>query len=157
METAIFSPDRVYRYVLRRRIGLSDKTCLFIHLNPSTADECKDDPTIRRDIGFARLWGYGMLVVCNAFSLRSTDPKELYRHPDPVGPDNDWHLLTEASQADFLVVGWGVHGALHNRGAKVKAMLDKEAFPLHHLGLTKDGHPKHPLYLRKDTTPELWV
>lgn len=121
------------------------KRALFIMLNPSTADETKNDPTVRRCIGYARAWDYAFLTVCNIFALRSTDPKALYRHDDPVGPDNDMWIWQEADTADLVVCAWGTHGKLNGRDKQVTALLDGKT--LHTLGVTKDGHPKHPLYV----------
>mgnify|MGYP000880158315 CR=1 FL=1 len=86
--TAGFSPDREFRYTLTRR--WDDRLLVnFLMLNPSTADENIEDPTIRRCMGFARDWGYGGLMVTNIFAYRSTDPKALYKVPDPTGPANN--------------------------------------------------------------------
>ena len=118
-------------------------------LNPSTADARRDDPTIRRCMGFARTWGYGGVEVVNLFALRATDPSRLRIARDPVGPENDAHIRAVARRSSALVVAWGIHGALRERDAEVLALLSRRA-PTHSLGWTKDGHPRHPLYLRRD-------
>jgi hypothetical protein len=110
---------------------------------PSTADATADDPTIRRCIGYARRWGYGMLLVGNLFALRSTDPRQLYDHPEPVGPDNDASLHEIVSNAERTIAAWGTHGTLHGRGYEVTEQLD---VTLYALDTTQDGHPNHPLY-----------
>ncbi|MEI9428700.1 DUF1643 domain-containing protein [Mesorhizobium sp. Cs1299R1N3] len=151
-EPATFSPCRVWRYRLARRWakGLS---AAFILLNPSTADETNDDPTIRRCIAYAKRWGYGGLVLGNIFALRSTDPKGLYSHADPVGPDNDAALGSIAKEADRIVCGWGTHGVFQNRSeAVLRIIREAGAEPLA-LKLTAAGHPGHPLYLRQDLLP----
>ena len=159
--SAIFSEDRRHRYTLERIIpgGATEQgaTVLFVCLNPSTADEIQDDPTVRRCLGYAKRWGFSRLVVCNIFALRSTDPKALYEHPDPVGPANDRHLLGEAIRADRVVAAWGFHGGHELRGATVLRMLLDLKPEIHVLGQTKDGHPRHPLYLRADAEPVLWL
>jgi hypothetical protein len=155
---AIFSEDRRHRYTLERFIpdvGRGE-TVLFVCLNPSTADEVRDDPTVRRCIGYAKRWGFSRLVVCNIFALRSTDPRALYHDPDPIGEDNDRHLLEETIQADRIVAAWGAHGGHQLRGAAVLQMLLELKRDVHLLGQTKDGHPRHPLYLRADTEPMLF-
>src|SRR3990167_4056535 len=86
---AVFSPDRKYRCVLRRRVGFGDRSVLVVMLNPSIADEERDDATVKRVIGFAVAYGFSWLTVCNAFGFCSTEPENLYRVDDPVGPDND--------------------------------------------------------------------
>jgi hypothetical protein len=154
---AVFNEDRTHRFVLRRAISYAPRACLFVMLNPSTADENANDPTIRRCIGFAHEWHFGTLYVANLFSLRSTDPKALYSTPDAEGdPKNIETIVAGARGIDLAVAAWGVHGALRDRGATVRAKLAEAGVKLHHLGLTKDGHPRHPLYLRADVKPKLW-
>lgn len=153
--TATFSPDRAYRYRLTRTWDSSSPYAAFVMLNPSTADAFTADPTIRRCVSFARSWGAGGLVVLNLFALRSTDPKALYGHPDPVGPDNDAVIAETFAHDDFVigptVVAWGVHGTLHGRGDRVAALLRARAARVTCLGTTRDGHPRHPLYLAANT------
>lgn len=135
-----------FRYSLWR--GWSDAPpCCFIMLNPSTADGEQDDPTIRRCVSFAQRWGCGELYVMNLFALRATDPKELLKHADRVGPDNDsW--LKQDHQFKYTVAAWGVHGELDHRADAVVKLLEGRA--IYCLGITKDGHPRHPLYVRGD-------
>jgi hypothetical protein len=145
---ATFSECGSYRYSLFRIWGDPQQRAAFLMLNPSTADETKDDPTIRRCIGFAKAWGLGALDVINIFALRSTDPRALYKHPDPVGlPWNDSIILDVARHAEIVVAAWGVHGAYENRGQRVVEMLRGAGVEVQALGVTKGGHPKHPLYL----------
>jgi len=108
---ATFSSDRKYRYTLRRSISMSPGTLCFVMLNPSTADETQDDPTIRRCIGFATKWGFGQLLIVNIFALRSTDPEHLYGHVDPIGPENDDVLYRAFVESDQVVAAWGNHGS----------------------------------------------
>lgn len=143
--TALFSPCRTYRYTLTRDWADGPRA-LFVMLNPSTATEVVIDPTVRRCLGFAKAWGMAGLTVVNLFALRATDPKALYDHPDPVGPDNDHHLAEQASRAGLVVAAWGTHGALDDRDRNVMALLD--GVDLHCLGRTQSGHPRHPLYVR---------
>lgn len=149
-QPAHFSPDRKWRYRLERRWG-EGKRCGFILLNPSTADESNDDPTIRRCIDFAKRWGFGGLVLCNIFAVRSTDPAALYGHADPVGPENDAYLERPTEEVGVIVCGWGVHGAYRERGAAVLDLLREKTAMAVALKLTADGHPGHPLYLAKST------
>jgi len=117
-------------------------------LNPSTADERRDDPTIRRCIGFARRWGFGGVEIVNLFALRASDPRALRRASDPVGPDNDRHIARVAARATLVVVAWGVWGGLRGRSAALRARLSRRAPRC--LGLTRSGEPRHLLYLRAD-------
>lgn len=142
---AVFSPDRVYRYVLRRRWCGEGPTVNFILLNPSTADESRLDPTLRRCAGFARSWGFAGMVITNVFAFRSTCPDVLCRAAEPVGPANDRHLLREARRADAVVAGWGNHAAHLGRAAAVARLLD--GVEIRCLGVNGTGMPRHPLYV----------
>ena len=149
--SAIFSDDRRYRYLLRRRVGESQRRVLFVMLNPSAADEEQDDPTIRRCIGFARNWGFGLLDVVNLFALMSTDPKALLTADGPVGPDNDVTIHCALEVADTVVLGWGNHGLDHQgRVKEVTAIVRQSAQPFC-LGITLRGAPRHPLRLASTT------
>jgi hypothetical protein len=144
---AVISSCGRYRYQLSRQLGPSPQVATFIMLNPSTADASQDDPTIRRCIGFARQWGCGQLVVLNLFAFRATDPADLKRTADPVGPENK-HWFAKALTGDGPVVcGWGVHGTHRDQDRVVLGWLRELGIQPVALGLTKDGHPKHPLYV----------
>jgi hypothetical protein len=150
---AEFSPCRKWRYVLRRRWARGPVVG-FILLNPSTADETKDDPTIRRCIGFAKSLGFGGLTLGNLFALRSTDPRALKSDVDPIGPGNALAILDIAGEADGnIICGWGNHGAFMNRGAEVlKSLRSFGATPMS-LSITRLGEPAHPLYLPAELRP----
>lgn len=148
----VFSTCRRWRYTLWRSWDERLPYCQFIGLNPSTADEVQDDPTVRRCIRFARDWGYGALCMTNAFAYRATDPGVMKVQPDPVGRANDRWLGEIAAAAGIVVAAWGVHGAHLDRDRQLAARLGK----LHCLGTTRDGHPRHPLYVRADTRPRPW-
>lgn len=149
--TTILSPCRTYRYTLWRDCGgmVGDGYAMFIGLNPSTADEVADDPTIRRCVAFAKSWGYGALCMTNLFAFRATAPGDMKSTADPVGPDNDQHLLRVARDAGVIVAAWGVNGTHQGRDAAVRALVPN----LHCLKLTSAGHPGHPLYLRSTLMP----
>lgn len=152
---AIYSPCMSYRYVLFRQWEADSELLAFVGLNPSTATEVENDNTVARCIGFAKAWGYGAMVMLNAFAFRSTDPSNLLRVDDPTGQNND-HYVSRwgASLASRLVCCWGVHGALNGRHSQLIKLLG--GVKLFHLGLTKAGYPRHPLYLRSDVRPKLW-
>lgn len=143
-----------YRYSLWR-LWDDRPHVVFIMLNPSTADAKANDPTIRRCMGFARIWGYGGICVVNLFALRATDPNVLYSAQDPVGPLNDEQIESSLGGTDTVIAAWGAHGVFRNRGAAVRARIEKHC-ALRHLGLTANGSPRHPLYLRGDTQPQWW-
>jgi len=131
---------------------------MIIGLNPSTADETKDDPTIRKCIGFAKRLGYGALCMTNLFAFRATDPKIMEREADPIGPDNDLHLKACAENAGVIVAAWGVNGSYLGRNKQVYDLMD--APPVLRtvccLRKTKSGHPEHPLYIPYDVTPVIY-
>lgn len=145
----ILSPCRTYRYTLWREWIGGDGYAMFVGLNPSTADETQDDPTIRRCIGFAKSWGYAGLCMTNLFAFRATKPEDMKAAADPVGPENDTHLRTLAAEAGVIVAAWGANGTYRGRDAEVQKLLPS----LHCLALTKGGHPGHPLYLLKTLSP----
>ena len=149
MRQTILSPCRKYRYSLWREWLGGEGYAMFVALNPSVADEVQDDPTIRRCIAFAKAWGYSGLCMTNLFAFRATDPRDMKIAADPVGPDNDTHLLALSADAGVIVAAWGVHGVHKGRASAVCKLLPS----LHCLALTKEGHPKHPLYLRKTLVP----
>jgi hypothetical protein len=125
-------------------------------LNPSTATEQQNDPTVERCERRARALGYGAFRVCNIFAWRSTDPKDMRAAADPVGPANDAAIEESAHWADRVLCAWGTHGAHLARGPTVERLLRATGRPLCHLGLTKAGHPRHPLYVGYGTQPSEW-
>ena len=156
VESARFSPDRKYRYLLTRGLGFTGAgEVMFIMLNPSTADEHRDDPTIRRCISFGKAWGFQTLYVTNLSPLRATYPKELLAagpEPDDVWEENLDYIIDTALGAVIVVAAWGVHGAAEGRDVRVLAELTRIR-SVHCLGTTKDGHPRHPLYVAAGTDP----
>lgn len=149
--SAVISDCSQYRYVLRRQwrdAFTGVRTVGFVMLNPSTADGTIDDPTIRRLIGFAKLWGMDALEVVNLYALRSTDPKGLWQHADPVGPKNDDYIDGWARRSRACVAAWGAN-AKPDRVAEVLALMNGR--PLYCLGTTKSGAPRHPLYVKGNT------
>lgn len=150
--SAIFSSDRIYRYTLSREWQRSmfeakDGYVMFIGLNPSTADETKDDPTIRRCRGFANSWGYSKMVMTNLFAFRATDPRKMMGHPRPIGGENDKYLVQVAKDADLVVAAWGRLGEFMGRDKKVLRLL-KEVYQI-----GEAGYPHHPLYLKRTLSP----
>ena len=145
-KSATFSNCRKYRYALSRSWDAKKKIVLFIGLNPSTADEKKDDPTIRRCINYAQSWGFGGLQVANLFAYRATKPTKLRYVENPVGDDNDQQLIKLSKMADLTVAAWGNEGALINRDKQVIKLIPN----LMCLKINKSGQPAHPLYQKKD-------
>ena len=154
---ALYSPCMGYRYALTRQWDEKGPRVLFIMLNPSTATEEQNDPTIERCERRARALGFGGFRAVNIFSWRETSPDKLRQHSAPVGPENDLVLMESCTWADQVVCGWGVHGEHQNRGRHVTNLLLSGGFALHCLGTTKAGHPRHPLYIAYKTLPQNWI
>jgi hypothetical protein len=155
--TATYSADEVYRYDLTRVWDPEGSRVAFVMLNPSTATELANDPTVERCERRARALGHGAFRVVNIFAYRATDPREMRAQPDPVGnPENDAAIAEAASWADLTVCAWGTHGAHLDRGPRVERLLRATGRPLLHLGLSKAGHPKHPLYIGYSVQPVPW-
>lgn len=160
--SARFSPCRTYRYALERVWDPSLKPVCFLMLNPSTANAFVLDPTIRRCIGFAKAWGHGGVRVVNLFAYRSTSPDAMKDAFDPVADpltempfhknENDYWIVNQ-SDTLRLIAAWGVHGRFMQRDAEVMELLGRDRI-VECLGTTKDGHPKHPLYVPAITKPE---
>jgi hypothetical protein len=149
---AVISPCGSYRYVLTRTWDEGLRPACFVGLNPSVADATIDDPTIRRMVGFARGWGCGGIRVVNLFAFRATDPKAMRAAADPEGPENDGHLREAAEQCHPVVAAWGAGGGFRARDVFVRQILSHVGVSVMCLGLTKDGYPKHPLYLKTETS-----
>jgi hypothetical protein len=122
--------------------------------NPSVANAEKDDPTIRRCTRFAKSWSYGGIIVVNLFAFRATDPKRLVKALDPAGPDNDRHIR-ESVRDSIVICAWGIP-CLMPRNKEVYQILVEARAAVFCLALTKDGHPKHPLYVPKKTEPIIY-
>jgi hypothetical protein len=157
--SAALSEDGVYRYDLSRTWEIGKPCVVWIMLNPSTADHLVEDATIRKCMAFAKAWGYGGIVVRNLFAYRATDPKVLAKldRETAIGPDNNRYLagLSYFRPQNITVCAWGAHGDLHTRAGEVLKILAQRG-PVYHLGMTKGGHPRHPLYLPGITTPSNW-
>lgn len=153
---AIYSDCQAYRYSLTRIWDADGKRALFVMLNPSTATEVQNDPTVERCERRSRALGYGAFCVCNIFAYRATDPKVMRSQDDPVGVENDAAIMTAAQWADDIICAWGTHGEHLLRGPNVEHLLRNQPKPLQHLGLSKAGHPKHPLYIGYKIQPQLW-
>lgn len=154
--TAVYSPCLGYRYTLTRVWQPGGRRALFVMLNPSTATEAQNDPTVERCERRARALGFGAFRVCNIFAFRATDPRVMRAATNPVGPGNDAAIREGAAWADMVVCAWGSHGAHLGRGAGVERLLRGTGRALHHLGLTRGGHPRHPLYVAYARAPEPW-
>lgn len=169
----VFSSCRAYRFTLWRTFQqellpqpvitggniAKDGYVQFIGLNPSTADEKINDPTIRRCIDFSKRWGYGEFCMTNIFPFRATDPNKMMAHEEPAEMriENAKWVERIAKDAALVICAWGGHGKHHGRGEKFLRHFQKVMqIKIHHLGLNTDGSPKHPLYLKSTTVPILF-
>lgn len=148
---AIFSEDRKYRYALWRSWNGLPRV-MFIGLNPSTANENEDDPTIRRVIRFARDWGYGGVFMMNLFGIVSSNPKYLLTCPDPIG-DNDKYLELYSQSSKEIVFAWGNFKEAEQRAKEIVAKFKFATC----LGRNANGTPKHPLYISADTKQVIYA
>ena len=159
IDGAELSDDRKYRFSLWRSWAVHYPPyprILFVMLNPSTADELNNDPTIRRCLGFARRLGGESLEVVNLFALRATSPKEMLTSPnEPVGSSNNFFIERAAKRAMFVLVAWGAHRNLRGRDEEVLRLLTAHQ-DVWCLGKTKHGHPKHPLYCPSSSPMEMF-
>lgn len=160
---AIFSPDKKYRYCLWRSRHqhidppLKPHAIMFVGLNPSTANESTNDPTVTRCMNFSWDWGYDFFFMMNVFALRSTDPKLLYTAHQPRGLLNPFYIQRVAQKCNAAVCCWGNHGKYCNAGKHVEMILRyKSNIQIFHFGLTNENQPKHPLYLPKDNKIIKW-
>jgi hypothetical protein len=158
VNSAIISDCKTYRYTLSRsprRPKPEYGPVLWCLLNPSKANSELDDPTSRRVMGFSDLWRCDGSTIVNTYALRATDPKKLWEHEDPVGPENDFYLDKLARECRVVVCAWGVN-AKPDRVKKVVAIFKKAGANMFCLGVTHHGHPRHPLYVRADQPLVPW-
>ena len=154
---ALYSDCEKYRYALTRVWDEKGKRALFVMLNPSTATEVQNDPTVERCERRARALGFGGFRVCNIFAYRATDPRDMRAQSDPTGPENQSAILKAAVWADTIICAWGTHGEHLGQGQMIETLLRGQPKPLFHLGLSKAGHPKHPLYIAYAQQLENWA
>ena len=151
--TAVFSECGSYRYLLTRNFDTGRGSCLFVMLNPSTADAGTNDPTIRRCANFAKSWGYAELRIVNLFALRSADPRNLEIVEDPIGAENDRVLREELQASGSAIAAWGNMGAIRRRSSAVRKMMSDLKVSGMCLAHNVGGEPVHPLYVATATRP----
>lgn len=162
MNGAQFSPCRTWRYALWRRWDWQGhaNNVMFVGLNPSTADEQKDDPTIRRCKAFAKAWGYGGIYMMNLYAFRATKPTDMIVAADSLGPGNLEAFGYYRSRVGLIVAAWGALDKRYRSRVKWQETIDQVLYaisqPVYCLGRTADGSPRHPLYVRGDVERELF-
>ncbi|MDS1311455.1 DUF1643 domain-containing protein [Marinobacter xiaoshiensis] len=147
--TAKLSECRKYRFALWRTWDESKPYVMFVGLNPSTADETTDDPTLIRCVNYAKAWGFGGVCMANIFAFRATAPNDMKAAQDPIGSENNEWLIKLSGDAGLVVAAWGNDGSFLGRSDQVKGLLPN----LHCLKLNKSGEPAHPLYQKADRKP----
>lgn len=159
--SAVIQGGGRYRYDLWRRWhppGAEPSVCVWVMLNPSRADALVDDPTVRCCLGFSKAWGFTALRIVNLFAYRMTDPAVLWRCKENiVGPLNEHYLRDAAGSGHRIVCAWGAA-----KDPRVSEQAEALWWLLRHrrpvcLGYSKDGAPRHPLFLRADTEPIPWT
>ena len=153
---AVISDCGRYRYLLRRAWDHDKPRALFVMLNPSTADAEVDDATIRSCIRLSKGWGYGSFEVVNLFGLRATDPAELEKADDPIGPQNANVGDAAIGRCDVVICAWGTHPMAGRRARDMVAWARGWKPAAYCLGKTKGGSPKHPLYIKSGTPLEVF-
>lgn len=150
---ATISPCGLYRYSLERWWGEGPRL-LVVMLNPSKADATINDPTIGRIVGFAEREKMAGATVCNIFAYRATDPADMARARDPIGPENDDYLKAMADHAAGaglpILCAWGAHKMAKARSRDVAAMMRARGARLVCLATSQSGAPVHPLYQRRE-------
>jgi len=153
--SAVIDPTGIYRYRLERELKSDGSVACVCMLNPSTADASIDDPTIGRLKAILRTRGFCRMIVVNAFAFRATDPRALRTAVDPVGPENDAHILSAAKECDTFIAAWGNHATLRGRDQIVRNMV-RRVCPVWAFKITKQDQPYHPLYLPTDVGLQIW-
>lgn len=154
---AIYSSCEKYRYSLTRVWNEKIQKLHFVMLNPSTATEIQNDPTVERCERRARTLNFGSFRVTNIFAWRDTDPKKMKCAIEPIGLLNDEAIMSGCNWGDCTIAAWGNHGIYLSRGFDVMELLRKSGKPIFHLGISKTGQPKHPLYISYEISPKIWL
>lgn len=154
---AVISDCGKYRYLLRRTWDQERMRALFVMLNPSTADAEIDDPTIRSCMRLCKNWGYGSFEVVNLFGWRATDPSELAKADDPVGPANQRIVNAAIVRTDVAICAWGANPAAEQRASSMWSNIHRNRPTVFCLGVTKSGYPRHPLYIKTGTVPVIYA
>ena len=149
IRTAVFSEDGKYRYWLYRswpdyQNSPPTECMVWLMLNPSKANAHRDDNTIVKCMKFSEKWGYNQIVILNLFAFVSTDSKLLHSTPEIIGPEND-NYISKSCYGKKVVCAWGAHPKVRDRALDVLKLINKDN--VYCLGITKDGWPKHPLYI----------
>lgn len=149
---AYIDSTKKYRYLLTRKWDTKKPDVTFIMLNPSTADAFEDDPTIINCCKLSKEWGLGGIEVINLFAYRSSKPDELKKALDPIGPENNEHIIKAIKSSSLTIAAWGNHGTFLNRDKEVIDLVNNYC-DLYCLLVNKTGCPTHPKNLSVDIKP----
>jgi len=156
IKDAILDETRTYRYMLKRQWGEDNNNFVnFVLLNPSTANEERDDPTVMACIALAQNMGFDGLYITNLFALRTKNPDTLKQNKNPIGDKNDTFIKRYALKSKRIIIAWGNHGEFLRRGEKVIHIISQIQVP-YCFEITKKGNPRHPLYIKRSTHPFPW-
>lgn len=152
---AYITEDEKHRLWLSRTWGPGARYLAILGMNPSAARPDMDDPTIRRDIGFAQRPGFDGLFKINYATYRATDPKQLLALGAAcVHPENKHILQKIGGRCSMVIIATGVVvPELHGYAREAIETLREIKRELWCLGFTKGGYPKHTLYLKSNTKP----
>lgn len=152
-KSATISECGRYRYLLTRQWTVSRPTLLYVMLNPSTADAEADDATIRSCIRLARDMDYGGIEVVNLMAWRATDPRDLPDKPSlALGAGNLRAVDAAVERCRDVVCAWGANPKAKHFQGGLRSILELHGKPAWCFGLTADGSPRHPLYVKTGTT-----
>lgn len=155
LRAATISTCNLYRYNLTRKWNLEGNNLVsFVGLNPSTADANKDDPTLLRCINFSKSLGFDGLILVNLFAYRATSPTVMKEHINPVGDENDVYIIDAINRTNKTILCWGNNGTHKSRDIELYNLIKPHRESCYCFGKTINNHPKHPLYLSKDTALE---
>lgn len=151
-----FSSCKTWRYTLRHTWAQSSNepelACVWIGLNPSTANERQLDSTLRRVRDFSKEWGFNTFYMLNLFAFSATKPRDLRKAAHPIGRNNNHWLRKITKKGKMVICAWGNHGLFRRRQHEVLEFLN--GTELYHLGMTIKGAPRHPLYVKKGSIPK---
>lgn len=151
--SAAYSQSLRHRYSLTIQWKTGPRTLMVIGLNPSTATELVDDPTVLRCKKRAKALGFDRMVMTNLFAYRATAPEDMKAldSADAVGGLDQMATLRDtAASSDLILCAWGNHGSHSRQASVVLRMLAAHRDKFRCLAVTQTGHPKHPLYCKND-------
>lgn len=149
----VLSECQVYRYALWRIWDSTKPFWMMVLLNPSTATEEQNDPTIARCCVRAQQGRAGGLVVVNSGAIRETNSDNACGAPDPIGPHNRLWVRALIPTCSTHIAGWGPKAARFGGDRVIREIFEESKVVLYALRVNRDGSPRHPLYISYDAQP----